>query len=151
MILYHLDKWKYRNVWPPEGTLHAEGRWNKQGQWVIYTSPAIALAKLEILANESNLPVKRVCMEIEVSNEVEVFTVEVNDLPDNWVAKPYPTDLVKFTEEFIKSGCLIMRIPSALSQREYNYILNVRHPNFHELVKLNEVFEEAFDTRLRKS
>lgn len=149
MILYHLEKWKYRKTWPPEATLYAEGRWKKPGQWIIYASPTIALAKLEILANENNLPIKRVCMVIEVSDKAGIYKIEGKDLPGNWMFMPYPTELVKYTVQFLDSDYLLMRIPSAQSIREYNYLLNVRHPDFHQLVKLKEVFEEPFDVRLK--
>jgi RES domain-containing protein len=151
MILYHLDKWKYRAVWPPEGTLHAGGRWNKPGQWLIYTSPTISLAKLEILANENNLPIKRVCMTLEVADNAEVFEVSEKELPVTWMEKPYPATLVEYTKQFIGSGMLIMQVPSAQSYREYNFLINVRHHEFNKRVKLLDVAEEPFDRRLKKS
>lgn len=151
MILYHLDKWKYRNIWPPEGTLHADGRWNKPGQWIIYASSTISLAKLEILANENYLPIKRVCMTIEVPVSAGIFEIHVESLPENWMAKPYPSQLINYTSQFLESGKLLFRVPSAQSYREHNILINVRHPEFHESVKLLDVSEEPFDSRLRKN
>jgi RES domain-containing protein len=150
MILYHLDKWKYRDVWPPEGALFADGRWNKPGQWVIYSSPTVSLAKLEILANENSLPIKRVCMTIKVADTAEVFKIKAKDLPHYWMDIPYPVSLVDFTEQFIDSGKLLMQVPSAQSYNEYNYLINVRHPDFNRKVKLLKVKEEPFDHRLDK-
>lgn len=150
MILYHMDKWKYRNIWPPEGTLHADGRWNKPGQWIIYASSTISLAKLEILANENYLPIKRVCMTIEVPVSAGIFEIQVDSLPENWMTKPCPSQLVNYTSEFLKSGKLIMRVPSAQSYRENNILINVRHPEFGRSVKLLDVSEEPFNSRLRK-
>lgn len=149
MILYHLDKWKYRAVWPPEGTLHADGRWNKPGQWLIYCSPAISLAKLEILANENNLPIRRVCMTIDVADNADVFEVSEKELPANWMEKPYPPTLIEYTQQFIESGLLLMQVPSAQSYREQNYLINVRDPEFNKRVKLLDVAEELFDSRLK--
>ncbi|RLD20697.1 MAG: hypothetical protein DRI71_10020 [Bacteroidetes bacterium] len=149
MILYHLDKWKYKEVWPPEGSLFADGRWNKPGQWVIYASPTISLAKLEILANESNLPVKRVCMTIEIAEKVDVFEVTQKDLPANWMEKPSPGSLIDYTKQFIESGSILMQVPSAQSYREQNYLINVRHPEFQKKVRLLDVSAEPFDIRLK--
>lgn len=151
MILYHIDKSKYRDVWPPEGTLFADGRWNKPGQWIIYTSSTISLAKLEILANENNLPIKRVCMTIEVPDTKDLFEIATDGMPENWMSKPYPVPLINFTSQFLASGKLLMRVPSAQSYRENNILINVRHPKFYENVKLLDVSEEPFDPRLRKS
>lgn len=150
MILYHLEKKKYRNVWPPEGTLFTDGRWNRSGQWVIYTSETIALAKLEILANENNLPVKRVCMTIKIESIGGTYKFQKSELPGNWMDKPYPLELVKFTTQFLGSGNLLMRIPSAQSYREFNYLISVRHADFHSKVKLLDISEEHFDSRLTK-
>lgn len=148
MILYHLDRWKYRDVWPPEGTLYAEGRWNQPGQWIIYCSSSIALAKLEILANENHLPIKRVCMTIEVDETGGIFDVG-QQLPPNWMNKPYPAGLSHLTAQFLRSGNLLMKVPSAQSYRESNYLLNARHADFHKLVRLVSVLEEPFDSRLK--
>ena len=148
MILYHLDKSKYQNIWPPEGTLHAEGRWNKAGQWIIYTSPTISLAKLEILANENHLPIKRVCMTIEVPDDAGIYKIDNEHLPLNWMDKPYPNDLVEHTEKFLASNDMLMQVPSSQSYREYNYLVNVRHADFHSAVRLLDVSPEPFDYRL---
>lgn len=148
MILYHLDKWKYRKTWPPEGTIHAEGMWNKPGQWLIYTSPTISLAKLEILANVNNLPIKRVCMTIEVQDGLKIFKVKLSELPLDWNKKPHPIHLNKYTEEFLKSDSIVMQVPSAQSYTESNFLINVRHPKFNNLVKRLNVVDEPFDSRL---
>jgi len=149
MIIFHLDKTKYKDNWPPEGTLHAEGRWNKPRQWIIYCSSTISLAKLEILANENNLPINRVCMTVEVPDNTEVFEVTLQELPDNWMTKPYPKKLIAFTDRFLESNkYLLMKVPSTQSPSEFNYLVNVRHKDFHQKVKLLSVIEEIFDYRL---
>jgi RES domain-containing protein len=149
MILYHMVREKYREVWPPQGTLHAEGRWNKPGQWIIYTAPSIALSKLETLANTSGLPVSMVCMAIEVPDNEKFFEIRRQQLPANWMLKPYPPDLHQFTKKFLNSDELLMKVPSAQSYREMNMLIKVSHPHFGKLVKLKEVWNEPFDGRLK--
>ena len=149
MILYHLEKWKYKDVWPPEGTLHADGRWNAAGQWIIYTSSTISLAKLEVLANENSVPIKRVCIILEVADSLKIYKVNKKKLPSNWMDKPSPNNLTLLTAEFLKCGKLIMQVPSAQSYTEYNYLINVRHSQFHQLVNVLDVREEPFDARLK--
>jgi RES domain-containing protein len=150
MILFHLTKARYRRHWPPEGALHAEGRWNKPGEWVIYTSPSISLAKLEILANHPLVPPNCYCIEIEVPDDASVYEVSIQDLPDRWYEVPYPTELHLFTKKFLQLGHLLMKVPSAQSHRESNFLINVRHPEFKEMVHLKDVAEELFDHRLDK-
>lgn len=149
MIVYHLDKWKYKDVWPPEGTLYTEGRWNREGQWLIYCSPTIALAKLEVLANEMHLPIERVCMTIEIPDNPSIFEVNQKVLPKNWMIRPYPLALAKLADKFFQSGALVMKVPSAQSYRENNFTINVRHPDFRSEVKLLSVQPEPFDERLK--
>ena len=151
MIIYHLEKAKYKNIWPPEGTLHAEGRWNKPRQWLVYCSSTISLSKLEILANENNLPINRVCMSIEIPDDTNVFEVLLKKLPKDWMNKPYPTSLIKFTIKFLESNqFLIMKVPSTQSKYEFNYLINVRHEDFYKKVKLLKITDEIFDNRLRQ-
>ncbi|MEQ8238546.1 MAG: RES domain-containing protein, partial [Cyclobacteriaceae bacterium] len=88
MILYHLEKSKFKDIWPPQGTLFSDGRWNKAGQWIIYCSPNISLAKLEILANENRMVNERVCMTIDVQEIIDIYEINIKDLPQNWMAKP---------------------------------------------------------------
>ena len=149
MILYHLDRSKYRNAWPPRGSLYAEGRWNRAGQWVIYCSPSIALAKLEVLANESFLPVARICMTIELTEQSNVYEVEREQLPGDWFAKPYPKSLQLIANKFFESEHLLMKVPSAQSHREYNCLIKVDHPRFSKDVRLIDVLPEPFDDRLK--
>ena len=147
MILHHLEKLKFQDIWPPQGTLFPDGRWNKAGQWIIYCSPNISLAKLEILANENRIVNERVCMTIEVEEDLEIYSIEIGDLPPNWMDKPYPSQLSHVIKGFLLSDKLICSVPSAQSYRETNYLINVRHPHFYELVKLLEVRPEPFDNR----
>ncbi len=149
MILYHLEKEKYREIWPPQGSLYGEGRWNKPGQWIIYTSPSIALAKLEILANEPLLPDRRVCVTIEIDAQAEIYEINPNDLPEDWHAVPYPPYLHLFTKRSINQGNLLIKVPSAQSWREFNYLINVRHPQFFDWVKVIDTHLELFDNRLK--
>lgn len=149
MILYHIEKSKFQDVWPPEGTLHGKGRWNRIGQWIIYTSPSIALAKLEILANDNFLPIERVCMVIEVSDEAAVFEVDEDLLPPKWYEFPPNSQHTKLTDAFLNLDKLLMKVPSAQCHREHNYLINVKHSRFEEQVRLVETFKEIFDPRLK--
>ncbi len=151
MELYHIEKAKHKDVWPPKGTLFTEGRWNRRGQWIIYTSSSIALAKLETIANDNNLPIKRVVMTISILDDALVTAIDRRKLPDNWNSKPYPPELALFTQHFLEDKIyLILKVPSAQSFREYNYLINVEHPEFNKWVKLTDTSPEYFDHRLER-
>ena len=89
-------------------------------------------------------------MTIEVPDSTEIYEIDVASLPENWMAKPYPSQLVNYTSQFLDTGKLLMRVPSAQSYREHNILINVRQPEFHKSVKLLDVSNEPFDSRFRK-
>jgi len=150
MIIYRLEKSRYKDHWPSRGALYSEGRWNKPGQWIVYCSESIALCKLEILANSGNLPIERVVMTVEINDDTLIYQLPEEYLPTFWWSIPYPEVLANITGEFLKdNGYLAMRVPSAQSRREYNYLLNPSHPDFHTLVKLLYIEDENFDPRLK--
>ncbi|MEM6642039.1 MAG: RES family NAD+ phosphorylase [Bacteroidota bacterium] len=151
MTLYHLQKNKYSTVWPSEGTLFGKGRWNLPGQWIIYTSATLSLAKLEILANEPLVPVERVSVIIEIPDDEKAFEVPLEILPENWHKIPYPKVLTSYTQQFLSEGWLVMKVPSAQCFTEFNYLLNVRHPRFNSDVKVQSINPEPFDSRLKNN
>ena len=149
MILYSIQRWKRRNEWPGDGWKYAEGRWNRIGQSIFYTSASISLAKLETLANNRTGLGRRVVFEIEVLEGIPIREIELDDLPANWYEVPYPPELHQLTEDFLKSrNEVIMRVPSAQSFSEYNYLLNSIYPDFHHFIRRKSISDERFDKRL---
>ena len=151
MHLYHIEKAKYQNIWPPRGALYADGRWNRAGQWILYTSPTVSLAKLEILANENRSPIDRVVMTIEVDDNASILHLNEKDLPDGWTQRPAPSGLYRITQTWIEKGDhLIMAVPSVQSHKERNFLINLNHPCFPDQVKLVNTEPEPFDLRLKQ-
>jgi RES domain-containing protein len=149
MIVYCIQKRKY-SAWPPQGALYAEGRWNKQGQWIIYTSESVSLAKLEILANSKILPRNMVLHKIELSSRSTIRLVEKEQLSNDWRNIHYQDELHKITDSFLRmTGELVMRVPSAQSVTEHNYLINPGHEKFDSWVNLIRTSEEPFDHRLK--
>jgi len=88
-------------------------------------------------------------MTISIEHSVETHKINIKDLPSDWTRKPYSPSLHDFTLKFLDSERLICEVPSAQSYREHNYLINVRHPNFHSMVQLTDVRPEPFDHRLK--
>ena len=149
MIVYCIQKRKYSN-WPPQGALFAEGRWNKPGQWIIYTSGSVSLAKLEVLANSKILPRNMIVHKIELSSKSTMRFVEKEQLSNDWMNVHYLEELQNITDSFLrKTGELVLRVPSAQSVTEYNYLINPGHRKFDSWVSLISTSEEPFDHRLK--
>lgn len=90
MTVYRIEKRRWAEVWPSQGSLFSEGRWHKQGFLLVYCSATISLAKLEILANSKSLPKASVLLEINVDEQAPMKEVTLEDLPANWMDVPYP-------------------------------------------------------------
>ena len=152
MIVYRMEKEKYQDFWPSRGALYSEGRWNKPGQWIVYCSESIALCKLEVLANSGNLPINRVIMTVEIADNAPIYELAEDLMPAFWYGIPYPDVLSEITGEFIKDNSYVaMKVPSAQSKREFNYLLNPAHEDFSRLVKVISKEPENFDGRLKTS
>ncbi len=105
---------------------------------------------MEVLANSGNLPISRVIVSIEIADNAPVYELSEDLLPPFWYGIPYPDVLSDITGEFLKDNSYVaMKIPSAQSRREFNYLLNPSHPDFSKLVTVLSTTPENFDTRLK--
>ena len=151
MLVYKIEKAKYKDVFPPPGPLYSDGRWNRKYMWVVYTSESIALAKLETLANSGiKVPKNRILRIIEIKDDAPIIEVTTDDLPSNWAATPYPKGLANVISRIIESKSFVAAIvPSVQSQRERNILLFPDFPEFKVCVKEVETVQEYFDPRLK--
>lgn len=150
MRLYRIEKEVYRDIFPPLGSLHFDGRWHKAGMWVVYCSESIALAKLECLASATFLPDGRILKIIEVEKNAHIKEIEREELSTNWNDVGRETNLSEITLKVMQEGFLGMRIPSVLSPLEYNFLLFPEHPDFKKYVKHEETYSAYFDVRLKR-
>lgn len=148
--VYRIEKKSRAEVWPSQGALFSEGRWNRQGFWVVYCSSTISLAKLEILANSKSLPKERALLEINIDEQAPIKEVILESLPESWMDVPYPAELHALTEELLRPGKYVgLKVPSRQSPREYNFLLYPLHSQFSQFVKLEGIMELEFDQRLK--
>jgi RES domain-containing protein len=127
------------------------GRWNHRGVPVIYAASSLSLSAIEILAGSGlELPEDYVSVGIEIRDEIPVTTLLQKDLPQNWSANPHPDDETRDLGSAwdSKRETVILSVPSAVVQRERNYILNPAHSDFERFIfGQPEVF--IWDVRLR--
>lgn len=149
MRLYRLGKQPYIADVSGQGGLFHAGRWHEIGTRILYTSEHLSLAKLEVLANSSVLPHNYAQLELEVPDDASVHTVTVAELPAGWAALPYPQELALLTRAWIAEGrCWLMRVPSAHSPTEWNYLLNPLHPE-HANLRIVGLTPHEFDARFK--
>lgn len=124
-----------------------KGRWNRRGQFIVYTSESISLAKLETLANTPFLPDDCVLFEIQIHDAVNIYILTENELPNNWNSIPYPEENWDIIDLLLADNHECIRVPSATTRGEHNFLLNGNVPKFKERFKLNE-HDIDFDPRL---
>jgi RES domain-containing protein len=115
-----------------EGARLFGGRWNSRGVPVIYTSQTAALAVLEILVHLHAAEILHAYLLAPVTfDDALVKTVARNHLPANWRKDPPPAALPRLGDRWVARGDFaVLRVPSALIDTEYNYLLNPAHPDF---------------------
>jgi RES domain-containing protein len=147
MIVYRLAKEMYADNLSGKGAEIAGGRWNSKGNAALYTAQSIALCVTEIAVHIplGILPKDYRLVHIEIP-DVEVY--QPKRLPKDWNTFPHSDGTQKMGDKFLKDNkFLVMRVPSATVQGEFNYIINPRHLNFPGLIiKKTEKF--TFDDRL---
>ena len=149
MILYRLAKEAYVDDLSGTGARLYGGRWNSKGRATVYMASSQALALLEVLVHLPAViePKDYFLASIEVP-DTSIMQVNIKDMPVNWNAMQPPTILKKIGDDFISENkYLLLKVPSAIVPEEFNYLLNVHHPEMKNVrVISKELF--SFDKRL---
>ncbi len=149
MKLYRFGKQPYIQDTSGQGGLYHNGRWHRKGTQILYTAEHLSLAKLEMLANSPILPVNYFALTLEVPDNASAKHIEAADLPADWPSLPYPPELAAISEAWIREGKYwLLRVPSAHSPAEYNYLLNPLHPE-HATLRVLSLEPHPFDKRLK--
>ncbi|ADQ16482.1 RES family NAD+ phosphorylase [Leadbetterella byssophila] len=149
MMLYNIRKEKYADRLIASGVAN---RWNKKDEYVIYTGSSISLCTLELLAHRAAIDIatdyKLLFIEAEVC-EQDIETVKVEGLPAHWASIiSYPILQKIGSEWYQKCEKLLLEVPSALVQWEKNYLINTKHPEFEEKIKIVNTENFPWDRRL---
>ncbi len=152
MIVYRLSKQKNVDDLSGIGAELAGGRWNFKGTRILYTADSRALCTAEIAVHTpiGLIPKDYFLVTIQIPDDIKVEEVNLGDLPKSWRDFPYISTTQEIGERFIKNGELwILKVPSAVVQGDYNYLINPLHKEFKKIKIVNkEPF--SFDVRLFK-
>lgn len=126
--------------WSGAGGLGVDGRWHERGVPVIYTAASLALAQLEVLAHVSDrrhLPTLARAVAV-ISDRVAIERVDPGTLPTDWQRySPYSPITQKIGMEWlVHAPIAVLRVPSAVSETDWNYLLNPLHPAFEDITRL---------------
>lgn len=156
MKVFRIEREKYLS-----STLYGIGasmtdgyRWNSQHTRIVYTSESRSLAMLEIAVHldiQEDLPNDRYLVEIEIPDSLQILEVLLEDLPENWDAKPPTLNTQTIGDDFVfENDAAILKVPSAIIPEEYNYLINPNHVDSKKIKVLN-VRKLEFDERLGKA
>jgi len=150
MIVFRLCKSKFSKDLSGKGSELSGGRWNSKGVALIYCSESRALCTTEIAVHTSLgiIPKDYQMISIEIPDNIKQKEIAVSNLPDNWKSFP-PTHFTQsFGDNFVKEDkYLVLKVPSAVVEGDFNYILNPKHKEFRK-INIVEIKSFYFDSRL---
>lgn len=147
MIVYRLSRKRYAEDLSGRGAELAGGRWNSKGTALVYTGQNISLCMVEVAVH---LPLGIVPKDYELIS-IEIPDDEIQELETDkfdWQSALTFVITRDLGDEFArKSEKLILKVPSAVVQGEFNYLINPKHPKIKK-VKIKKVEAFGFDDRL---
>ncbi len=150
MLLFRIAKKEYIRDLSGSGARLYGGRWNRKGVSIIYTSETRALSTLEYLVHVdfTNLPPGLSIAALKVPDELSPVEIDHLVLPENWRKWPPPGELADIGNEWALSGeSLLLRVPSAVVDNEFNVLINATHPDIRSVTIIN-VEDYRVDERL---
>ena len=116
------------------GAAKSPGRWNDDGQPVLYAAPTIAMAVLETAAHvdDAGLPLNRYLVQIDVPDGVWAAraVMDVSTLPVNWAAIPAGRVSVQAGAQWLRGmTTAILQVPSVIVPEEPAALINPLHPD----------------------
>ena len=136
------------------GGMMRPGRWHSRGRPVIYLAESAAGALLEALVHveathPGELPSSYQLLEIEVpeaGTEGDVLITDCPALPEGWQRQLAVTR--RHGDEWLASAAsLLLRVPSAVVGRTFNYLFNPLHHR-SAACRIVSVARYPFDDRL---
>lgn len=126
-----------RELWSGVGGLHVDGRWHCRGRRIVYTSQSLSLAQLEVLvhiADRRQMP-PLAYSTVLIPDEVPIESVAPAELPAGWRQfLPYSATSQLIGTRWLTEGRnAVLKTPSAISEHEWNYLLNPLHADFERL------------------
>jgi RES domain-containing protein len=137
-------------IWSGNGARMFGGRWSSKGRSVVYTAQSCSLAALEQLVHMLKPRLLRGFMVASIEiDESRILVVDPAKLPKGWNKPVAPPMLRTIGDDWFDAGkYVVLAVPSAVVEGEWNYLFNPLHPGFSSLVK-SALKPFVFDIRLR--
>jgi RES domain-containing protein len=152
MEAYRLSRKKFADTLSGKGAALKGARWNSMGIEIIYTAGNRSLAMAEVAVHFSlaTIPADYMMVSILIPDNISLQKLNIKDLPPDWNTFPHPSATQLIGDRFIQENeFCILQIPSAVTQGDYNLLINPRHPEFKK-IKITSIVEFPFDKRIFK-
>ncbi len=152
MIVFRLCKSVWQNDLSGKGAEISGGRWNSKGKPLLYTASSRALCVAEIAVHTplGCLPHDFSMVEIKLPGQITIKEVHENELPEHWQAFEHRNITQTIGDRFISGNTsLVLKVPSALVQGDYNYLINPEH-QYKKHISIVRCVPFRFDNRLFK-
>jgi RES domain-containing protein len=133
---WRISKAKYAvNAFDGEGARLYGSRWTSPGRRAVFVAESLSLAVLEILVHLHAFTTLKdyVVCPVDFAEDL-VQAVKSGALPANWREYPAPPGVQAIGDAWIDAAAgVLLKVPSAITVTEFNYIINPTHPDFGKL------------------
>ena len=152
MEAYRLSRKKFAATLSGKGAALKGARWNSIGVELIYTASnrSLAMAEVAVHFTLATLPSDYMMITIFIPDNISIQKLNITDLPTNWNIFPHPLTTQTIGDQFIADNKFcVLQIPSAVTQGDYNLLINPNHPDFKR-IKIIATDKFPFDKRIFK-
>ena len=108
------------------------------------------MAEVAVHFTLATLPDDYVMITVFVPDAISVQRLAISDLPADWNTFPHPSTTQTIGDRFVADNKFcILQIPSAVTQGDYNLLINPNHPDFRR-IKIIATDKFPFDKRIFK-
>lgn len=152
MLVYRITQTKYANSLNPPGIA---ARWNSDGSRILYTGGSLALSCLESFVHKNGASISAGNFSVSIIKIED--SVSINEITIEEIQQLHPqlTDVSNYSitqklgDKWIReSKSAILKVPSAIIDLEYNFLINPQHPEFSK-VEIVKISKFMFDPRLK--
>lgn len=152
MEAYRLSRKKFASTLSGKGAALKGARWNSIGVEIIYLASnwSLAMAEVAVHFTLATLPSDYMMITIFIPDDISIQKLNISDLPTDWNIFPHPSTTQSIGDRFIaENKFCVLQIPSAVTQGDYNLLVNQNHPDFKQ-IKIIASDKFPFDKRIFK-
>jgi RES domain-containing protein len=150
MEAYRLSREKFSSTLSGKGAAIKGARWNSIGVELIYCAAnrSLAMAEVAVHFTLATLPSDYVMITIFIPDDISLEKLNESDLPVDWNIFPHPVSTQVIGDTFVAANkYCILQIPSAVTQGDYNLLINPNHRDFSR-IQISLISKFPFDKRI---